>query len=108
MEGKTVTLSDQAQTMSDAIEEYGPSEEDDIVVSLLQFDEMADPLTSDLFTKIAGWSDYESIGLHPPKVGITYHYVDQNGDQYTTEEMLDGDPEWFDPPEEDPEWIEML
>jgi hypothetical protein len=103
-----MTLTDQAQTLSDAIEEYGPEEGDDIVVSLLQFDEMANPISSDLFTKIAGWNSYDDIGLMPPKVGITYHYVDQNGDQFTTREMLDGEPEWFDPPEEEPEWARML
>lgn len=103
-----MTLSEQAQTLGEAIEEYGPEEGDDIVVSLLQFDEMADPLTSDLITKIAGWEDYESVGLFPPKVGITYHYVDQEGDQYTTEEMLNGEPEWFTPPEEEPDWAEMM
>lgn len=103
-----MTLSEQAQTLGDAIEEYGPSEGDEIVVSLLRFDEMADPLTSDLFTKIAGWSDYDSISLFPPKTGVTYHYVDQKGNQYTTEEMLNGEPEWFTPPEGEPEWAEMI
>jgi hypothetical protein len=39
-------------------------------------------------------------------MNITYHYADDNGDHYSTEEMLEGEPEWFDPPEEMPEWHE--
>ena len=101
-------LSDNAQTLSDAIEEHGPSDDSEIKVSLIQFDGMANLLSSDLFTKISGWSDYESVGLMPPKMEITYHYVDQGGNHYTTEEMLNGDPEWFDPPEEEPEWASEL
>jgi hypothetical protein len=100
-------LLDNAQSLSDAIEEYGPSKNDEVVVRLIQFDGMADPLSSDLFSPIAGWNDYESVSIMPPKMEITYHYVDDDGNCYNTEEMLDGEPEWFDPPEELPDWYEQ-
>jgi hypothetical protein len=101
-----MTLTDNTQSLSGAVEEYGPSKDDEAVVTLIQFDGMADPLSSDLFSPIAGWHDYESVSLRPPRMNITYHYADDNGDHYSTEEMLEGEPEWFDPPEEMPEWHE--
>ena len=103
-----MTLTDNAQTLSGAVDEYSPEDSDEIEVRLIQNDEMADPTSNDAFTSIAGWADASDVGLMPPKMDISYYYVDSESDVYTTREMLDGDPEWFDAPEEEPAWVEML
>lgn len=95
---------DDIDNLSDYAERLGPDPDDDISVSLLRWDNMADPLTSDLCTKIAGWEDYADVALWPPKTGVDWYYVDTEGNIFDIDEMVEGEPDWFDAPDDPPTW----
>lgn len=95
---------DDIDSLSDYAERLGPDPEDDISVSLLRWDNMADPLTSDLCSKIAGWEDYDDVPLWSPKTGVDWYYVDDEGNIFGMDEMVEGEPDWFEAPDEPPAW----
>lgn len=95
-------LSDNAMTLSEAAETYGPDGDTKVVV--LRWDNWADPLTSDLVSPIAGYEDTDDVELRRPNTGTERYYVDRSGDVYDIDAMLAGEPDWFDPPAEPPDW----
>ena len=93
-------------SLSDYAERFAPDPDDETAVVLLRWDNMADPLTSDLCTKIAGWNDPDDVPLWTPKAQVDWYYVDEDENVFTIDEMIAGEPEWYTPPEELPEWYE--
>jgi hypothetical protein len=95
---------DDIDSLSDCAERLGPDPENDISVSLLRWDNMADPLTSDLCSKVAGWEDYDDVPLWTPKLGVDWYYVDDESNIFDIDEMIEEKPDWFDAPDELPPW----
>lgn len=102
-----MTLSEHGTTLSDAKGKYGPDPDDDEVVVLIQWDKIKAPTSSDFVTAIAGWYDYESVSIQSPKSQIDYHYIDENDDVWSPEELVQGEPEWFDAPDDPPNWYDQ-
>lgn len=102
-----MTLSENAMSLSEAAEEFGPDpDEDDMVVNLIRWDEMTDPLEDDLVSVVAGWRDHDSVSLWRAGPDISYYYVDEAGDVWTVDELAEGEPDWFEAPDPLPDWYE--
>ena len=99
-----MTLSENATTMSDAKEQFGPDPDDDEVVVLTQWDNMKSPTDSDYVTVFAGWYDYESVPLIPEGSHVDHYYIDEDGKSWSLEELIEGKPDWFDAPDDPPTW----
>lgn len=93
-------------TLSGAAEKYGPEDDEKVVV--LRWDNWAAPTSEDLVSPILRYSQYDDVSLYPPVEGdsVDYYYVDEYGEIYSTEEMIEEPPNWFDPPEEVPPWYD--
>lgn len=101
-----MSLIENATTLSDAKEQYGPNPDDDEVVVLTAWDDIKAPTSSDFVTAIASWHDYESVSIRSPKFAIDYYYIDENDDAWSPEELVEGEPDWFDAPDEPPSWYD--
>ena len=91
-------------SLSEAAEKYGPEGDTEVVV--LRWDNWADPLTSDLVSPVAGYEDAGDVELHKSNTGTDLYYIDTSGDVYGIDAMLAGEPEWFEAPNEPPDWHE--
>ena len=101
-----MTIQDDLYTLSDAVEEYGPDPDDEEVVVLIQWDDMKAPNDTDIATMVAGWHDYDSIGLMPNRPDVEWYYVDDAGEVFTLKDLIEGKPEWFDTPDPIPNWYQ--
>lgn len=102
-----MTLSENATTLSDAKKKYGPDTGDDAVVVLTRWDDMKAPTSSGFVSAIAGWHDYESVSIRSPKVGIDYIYIDEEGGAWSPEDLVEGEPDWFEALDDPPSWYDQ-
>jgi len=91
-------------SLSDAKDDYTPDEG----IVILQWDNNANPLSSDVCHPVNKYEDADEVGLMPaPAPSVTHYYLHSSGEITDLDGMLSQEYDWI-PELEEPDWYDEV